>query len=105
MLCPALLGPAPLSGVRARAGAGRGYELQDLGGGSGVSLRLLQKLGRIVLKGPSLCPSRTQQSKTPPSLPSRAAWRSLFAARREPMSSPSLPVVWAQQGPRLSALP
>lgn len=33
MLCPALLGPAPLSGVRARAGAGRGYELQDLGGG------------------------------------------------------------------------
>lgn len=34
-LRPALLSPAPLSGVRARAGAGRGYELQDLGGGMG----------------------------------------------------------------------
>lgn len=65
-LRPALLSPAPLSGVRARAGAGRGYELQDLGGGwGGVSPLQHQKLGRVVLKGPSLFPSEAVEQMPP----------------------------------------
>lgn len=96
----------PLSlGSEPGQGRGVGMSYRICGGEDGVSLPQLQKLGRVVLKGLSLCPSRTQQSKTPPSLPLRATWSSPGAARIDPRPLPSLPVAWTPQGPRLSTFP
>ena len=64
-LRPAPLSPAPLSGVRARAGAGRGCELQDLGGW-GFSTAASQTLAGCS-QGLSPCSSRRkQESRRPP---------------------------------------
>lgn len=73
-LRPALLGPAPLSGVRARAGAGRGGVSYRIWGGWGFSTAALQTLAGCS-EGPSPYSSRRENSRANAlSLPGCGAW-------------------------------
>lgn len=73
-LRPALLGPAPLSGVRARAGAGRGGVSYRIWGGWGFSTAALQTLAGCS-EGPSPYSSRRKNSRANAlSFPGCGAW-------------------------------
>lgn len=94
-LRPAPLSPAPLSGVRARAGAGRGCELQDLGGW-GFSTAASQTLAGCS-QGPSPCSSRRENRVN--ALPS---WSSCLGS---PGLFPSAPGLGSADTESLRALP